>query len=205
MNRHENKQHWENIYTLKRPEDLSWFQNEAKISLKLIQSISDKNAWVLDIGAGASILVDSLLKYGYSKLAVLDVSGRALDLVKARLKEQAMKVEWHEADIREFRPRQSYDIWHDRAVFHFLTDEESRKSYVVALKRAVEGGGHVIIATFAKNGPKKCSGLDIIQYDNESLESELGYEFKLLKSEAEIHITPGLAKQHFNYFIFQRQ
>jgi len=122
-----------------------------------------------------------------------------------RLVDQAGKVEWYESDITQFIPLHKYDIWHDRAVFHFLTDKKSRESYIMALKNTIESGGHIIIATFTKDGPKKCSGLDIVQYDNLSIQQELGNEFILLESQSEIHHTPAGYEQRFMYFVFQRK
>lgn len=205
MNKDNTKSHWEGIYTEKPPQDVSWFQQEPTISLKIIQRIGDKNARIIDVGGGASVLVDHLLKLGYSNLAVLDISGKAIEYVKKRLSDQATKIEWFEKDITEFIPLHTYDIWHDRAVFHFLIDIKSRQLYINALKNTVKSGSHVIIATFAKDGPTKCSGLDIVQYDNRSIQHELGNEFILLESQFETHITPAGREQHFIYFIFQRK
>ena len=205
MNQDDTKLHWENIYTEKLAEEVSWYQQEPTVSLEIIQDLSDKNARIIDIGGGLSVLIDHLLKAGYTNLALLDISGKAIRDVKKRLSHQASKVEWFERDITEFAPPHSYDIWHDRAVFHFLTDIKSRQLYVDALKNAVKPGSHVIIAAFAKNGPRQCSGLDIVQYDNFSIQHELGDEFILLKSQKETHMTPTEKEQRFIYFVFQRQ
>ena len=205
MNKENTKSHWENIYTEKLPQDVSWYQQEPIISLEIIQRFGDKNARIIDVGGGESVLVDRLLKEGYSNLAVLDISGKAIEYVKKRLSDQASKIEWFEKNITEFVPLHAYDIWHDRAVFHFLTDMKSRHLYVNVLKNAVKSGSHIIIATFAKDGPKKCSGLDIVQYDNPSIQHELGDEFILLDSQFESHITPAGKEQRFIYFIFQRK
>ncbi|OPZ23751.1 MAG: bifunctional 3-demethylubiquinone-9 3-methyltransferase/ 2-octaprenyl-6-hydroxy phenol methylase [bacterium ADurb.BinA186] len=203
MNQNKSEPHWENIYNLRSPKELSWFQNEPAMSLKLIKSISNNQTHIIDVGAGTSTLVDALVIDGYSNLAVLDISGTAIELVKRRLGEQANKIEWYKNDIRHFAPVYKYDVWHDRAVFHFLIDEESRKSYVTTLKKTVKKGGHLIIATFAKDGPKKCSGLDIVQYDSASIALMLGDGFKLLKTDLEMHLTPKGDKQLFNYFLFE--
>lgn len=198
------KQYWDDIYTKNIPQEVSWFQKEPTISLKIIQSINN-NARIIDVGGGASTLVDCLLKLGYSDLAVLDISDKAILYAKSRLDDQANKVKWYVNDVTSFIPSDRYDIWHDRAVFHFLTDKNSRELYVKTLKNTLEPGGHAIIATFAKDGPKKCSGLDIIQYDNQSMQNELGNEFILLENKYESHLTPKGHTQHFIYFLFQYQ
>lgn len=136
---------------------------------------------------------------------MLDISGKAIEYAKRRLADQADKVEWYEKDITQFTPLHAYDIWHDRAVFHFLTDRKSRASYINALESTIKSGSHAIIATFAKDGPKKCSGLDIVQYDSSSIQEEIGDKFVLLESQPEIHITPSGKEQRFNYFVFQRK
>ncbi|HAT1926169.1 TPA: class I SAM-dependent methyltransferase [Legionella pneumophila] len=205
MNKNNTKSHWQSIYTEKLPQDVSWFQQEPTISLKLIQRFCDKNAQIIDVGGGASVLVDHLLKLGYSNLAVLDISGKAIEHAKKRLHDQAIKVKWFEKDITEFIPPHTYDIWHDRAVFHFLTDIKSRQLYVNVLKKSIKPGAYSIIATFAKDGPTQCSGLDIVQYDESSIRDELGDGFVLLESQFEVHITPAGREQRFIYFAFQRK
>lgn len=205
MNKENTKTHWESIYAEKLPQDVSWYQQEPTIALKIIRHFSDKNARIIDVGGGASVLVDHLLKSGYSKLAVLDISGKAIEHTKNRLPYQATTIEWFEKDITEFIPPHTYDIWHDRAVFHFLTDIKSRRLYINVLKNTVKSGAHIIIATFAKDGPTKCSNLDIVQYDNLSIQNELGDEFNLLESQFETHTTPAGREQRFIYFVFQRK
>lgn len=205
MNKENTKIYWESIYAEKHPQDVSWYQQEPTISLKIIRHFSDKNARIIDVGGGASVLVDHLLKSGYSKLTVLDISGKAIGHAKNRLPDQATTIEWFEKDITEFIPPHTYDIWHDRAVFHFLTEIKSRQMYVNVLKNAVKSGSYIIIAAFAKDGPKKCSGLDIVQYDNPSIQHELGDEFILLENQFETHITPAGKEQRFIYFVFQRK
>jgi len=205
MNKKNTKLHWDNIYTNKPPQEVSWYQQEPTVSLEIIQHFSDKNARIIDIGGGMSVLIDYLLKAGYANLALLDISGKAIEHVRKRLSDQASTIEWFEKDITEFAPPHIYDIWHDRAVFHFLTDIKSRQLYVNVLKNAVKSGSYIIIAAFAKDGPQKCSGLDIVQYDEPSIQYELGDEFILLDSQSEKHITPAGKEQHFIYFIFQRK
>jgi 2-polyprenyl-3-methyl-5-hydroxy-6-metoxy-1,4-benzoquinol methylase len=198
-----NQEYWDNIYTKNRPDEVSWFQKEPTLSLNLIQRLSDNNASIIDIGGGASVLADCLLKLSYSNIAVLDISEMAIDHTKRRLEEHATKVEWYVKDISDFIPSHQFDIWHDRAVFHFLMDPKSRALYIKALKNTLRARGYAIIATFAQDGPKKCSGLDIVQYDGLSMQHELGDEFELLEHQFEMHLTPKGNQQHFNYFLFQ--
>ena len=199
------KQHWENIYAEKKPEEVSWFQAEPIISLKLIQKIGHQNAQIIDVGGGASTLVDHLLKLGYANIAVLDISNTAIEYDKKRLLGSANKIEWIVDDVTQFKPLHSFDIWHDRAVFHFLVKKSDRESYVNTLKDTIKSGGHVILATFAKEGPKKCIGLDIVQYDTPSIQHEFGDEFILLESQTEMHVTPKGNEQKFVYFLFKRK
>jgi len=199
------KTHWEQVYQAKSPSDVSWYQTQPSISLKLIEATGiEKHQHIIDVGGGASILVDYLLKAGFSRLAVLDISAQSLQHAKTRLGENSHKIEWLEDDVTTFQPPHPYELWHDRAVFHFLTNAEDRKRYVQVLKQALVPKGHLIIATFAIGGPKKCSGLDIVQYDAESLCTELGEEFELLDVQNETHITPANAEQKFTYFRLKR-
>lgn len=206
MNQVNIKQHWESVYTEKSTDAVSWYQQTPTISLAIIRSLYRRKNRVIDIGAGASLLVDHLVQLGDIEIALLDISGKALDLVKQRLKDQANQVTWYEQDITHCTVSlPSVDIWHDRAVFHFLTDKPSRDSYLTLLKKTLKPGGHVIIATFAKDGPKKCSGLDVVQYDNESIQQALGEAFILLSTQPETHITPMGNEQRFIYFVLQRK
>jgi 2-polyprenyl-3-methyl-5-hydroxy-6-metoxy-1,4-benzoquinol methylase len=204
VNTKNSQEYWDDIYTKNRPDEVSWFQKEPIISLKIIQKLRNNKAQIIDIGGGASVFTDCLLKLGYSNVAVLDISKKAIEHAKKRLAEQAVMVEWYVKDITDFIPSHSYDIWHDRAVFHFLVDPKSRGLYIKTLKNTLRAEGYAIIATFAKDGPKKCSGLNIIQYDILSIQHELGDEFSLLEHQSEIHLTPKGNEQHFNYFLFQR-
>ncbi len=205
MNKKNSQEYWDDIYTKNQPDEVSWFQKEPAISLKIIQNISNNKTQIIDIGGGASVLTDYLLTLGYSNVAVLDISKKAIEHAKKRLAELAVKVEWYVKDITDFIPSHLYDIWHDRAVFHFLVDPKSRGFYVKTLKNSLKAEGYAIIATFAKDGPKKCSGLDIVQYDSLSIQHELGDEFTLIEHQSESHLTPKGNEQHFNYFLFQRQ
>lgn len=200
------KAHWQNVYQEKSPLDVSWYQKEPKLSLEFIHrtGVSDDEP-IIDVGGGASVLVDFLCKDGFSNLSVLDISGNALADAKKGLGDLAKTINWLESDITEFSPSHKFTLWHDRAVFHFLTDESDRRKYVSALTQALKVGGHLIIAAFAIGGPDKCSGLEIVQYDASKLKAELGEEFELLEERNEIHITPTNKEQKFVYFRFIRK
>ena len=198
--------HWQNVYATKGEAEVSWFQDNPAISLEMIRTASpDQNAAIIDIGGGASRLVDALLEHGYRDIAVLDLSANALDAAKRRIGAAASNVDWIVADATTWRPVKSYDIWHDRAAFHFLTDPHDRAAYVERLRSAVAQGGHVIIATFAPDGPEKCSGLPVERHDSASLSSELGPEFALVEARSEIHRTPWQSTQAFQFSRFRRQ
>jgi len=195
------KQHWEQVYTTKPSDSVSWFQEHADQSLRLIHKTGlGKEAAIIDVGGGASILVDELVAEGYSDLTVLDLSAAALSVAQQRLGKQAAAVHWMEGDItRADFPTHRFDVWHDRAVFHFLTDPADRNAYVERVMRAVRPGGHVIIATFGEDGPEKCSGLPVMRYKPESLHAEFGEAFLLVQHEKESHHTPAGAVQQFVY------
>ncbi len=200
------KSHWEEIYSTKSSTEVSWYQTRPSLSLKLIKSTGiEKGQGIIDVGGGASLLVDCLLDEGYEGLAVLDISGRSLGIARTRLGDREEKVEWYESDATMFQPPCQFRLWHDRAVFHFLTDEQDRRNYVNVLKEALLPEGYLIMATFAVDGPKKCSGLDTVQYDEGSMSHELGDEFVLMDKVDEAHITPGEKEQKFTYFLYQRK
>lgn len=200
------KRHWENIYQDKASTNVSWYQKEPILSLGLIRATRvTYDEPVIDVGGGASLLVDFLCKEGFSNLSVLDISGKALASTKERLAELSNQITWHEADITNFVAPQTYSVWHDRAVFHFLTESADRKKYIEVLNRSLKHGGHLIIAAFAVGGPEKCSGLDIVQYDVDKISRELGEGFQLQEVRDEIHMTPAEKSQRFIYFRFVRQ
>ncbi len=200
------KEHWETVYHDKSPLEVSWYQTEPRLSLDLIaQCAVDTDARIIDVGGGASTLVDHLLDLGYRSLSVLDISAAALEHARARLGAKADTVEWVEADITEFAPTQPFDVWHDRAVFHFLTEAQDRERYREVLERGVIPGGHVIMAAFAPDGPTQCSGLPICRYDAEGLLSELGTAFELLEERREVHVTPARKEQSFAFFRLRRR
>ncbi|MGO9246644.1 MAG: class I SAM-dependent methyltransferase [Verrucomicrobiia bacterium] len=203
MNRQE---HWNQVYQTKGSQDVSWYQRRPDFSLALIAASGvSKNTGIIDVGGGASTLVDFLLDDGYTRLAVLDLSGVALSHSRSRLGEQAGAVEWFEADVTSFEPRHRFGLWHDRAVFHFLTAADDRRRYVATLRRTLQPGGTVVISTFAPDGPPKCSGLDVMRYDEQTILTELGAEFQLQEVRREIHVTPWQSEQRFIYFRFRLQ
>ena len=193
--------HWEKVYATKAPTDVSWYQPDAELSLKLIrQAVPDPSAAIIDVGGGASTLVDGLLAEGYGNVTVLDLSASALRQAATRLGEDAGGVRWVEGDIRDADlPVHAYDVWHDRAVFHFLTAAADRRRYVEQVLRAVKVGGHVLVATFASDGPTHCSGLEVARYEPDELHAQFGSDFELLKSVREQHKTPSGAVQPFVY------
>jgi ubiquinone/menaquinone biosynthesis C-methylase UbiE len=185
---------------------VSWYQRRPDVSLALIEAAGiHKDAGVIDVGGGASVLVDFLLDAGYSRLAVLDLAGAALKLARKRLAARANQVEWFEAGVMTFQPPHRFALWHDRAVFHFLTEKADRQKYVQSLERALLPDGHAIIATLALEGPPKCSGLDVMRHDEKSIAAELGASFRLLETRDETHVTPWETEQKFAYFRFQKQ
>ncbi len=201
MNR---KDHWEQVYQTKAPDDVSWFQSQPAMSLNLILSSGvSLDAGIIDVGGGASVLVDFLLDAGFSKLGVLDISAAALEHARRRLGKRAGAVEWLEADVTTFQPARRFGLWHDRAVFHFLTDKADRQKYVETLKRTLTAGGQVIVASFAIDGPPKCSGLEVARYDAATICAELGVGFQLVEQVDETHTTPWATEQKFSYFRFK--
>ena len=195
------KAHWEKIYTTKAPDQVSWYRPHLELSLSLIErAAGGVSASMIDVGGGESTLVDDLLARGYQNITVLDISQAAIDVTKKRLKEAADRVHWITADVTtvDLAPG-AYDVWHDRAVFHFLTSAEKRLAYVNAVVRAVKQGGHVIVSTFGPEGPTKCSGLEVVRYDAESLHREFGARFRLVESSKELHQTPLGTTQQFLY------
>jgi ubiquinone/menaquinone biosynthesis C-methylase UbiE len=198
------KDHWENVYANKQANSVSWFQEHADRSLALIKGIGvPPEAWMIDIGGGASNLVDDSLREGQRHICVLDLSARALNVARDRLGQQAEAVLWIEGDITDVElPAKKFDLWHDRAVFHFLTEAADRAAYIDQAMRSVKLGGHLIVATFALEGPTQCSGLPIVRYSPESLHYEFGAAFQLIKHGVEEHRTPMGNVQQFIYCHF---
>jgi SAM-dependent methyltransferase len=197
----DSQSHWDQVYRTKRAEEVSWYRAHLEISLRLIgAAVPDGKGRVIDVGGGESTLVDDLLAMGYGALDVLDLSATALRVARERLGAVADRVQWHCGDVTRypFEPA-CFDLWHDRAVFHFLTRPEDRAAYVRQVARAVKPGGHVIVAAFGPQGPTRCSGLEVVRYSADALHAEFGVEFKLLKHVEEVHRTPAGAEQQFVY------
>jgi SAM-dependent methyltransferase len=197
------KSHWQSVYRNKGDNEISWTQPEPRLSLSLIHELAPRGASVIDVGGGSSLLAQRLLDDGY-RVAVLDISPAALERARERLRGRAAQIRWIEADITRTDDVGRFDIWHDRAAFHFLTEPGQRARYIELLEKTVPIGGHAIIATFAPDGPDKCSGLPVRRYDGVSLARELGSEFELLKSIPELHHTPWGAAQSFQYSVLRR-
>lgn len=196
--------HWETVYTTKGESEVSWFQADPAVSLDLIAAAGATPASaIIDIGGGASRLVDHLVAGGFLDVSVLDLSEAALKAARARLGDRAEQVHWQAADVTQWEPLRAYDIWHDRAAFHFLTEEQDRVAYRACLMRALKGGGHAIIATFALDGPERCSGLPVVRYDAASLARTLGRDFDLIDTRSHAHATPSGATQSFQFSVFR--
>jgi len=197
------KEHWENIYSTKQPNEVSWTQKIPKTSLDFIYGFKlPKTASIIDIGGGDSNLVDYLLEDGYENITVLDISEKALEKSKKRLGERASKINWIVSDILEFQPSATYDCWHDRAAFHFLVSSEEIKKYLTTAKNAVKY--FMAIGTFSNKGPDKCSGLKVHQYSEEELQQQLENDFQKIKCIEEEHITPFQTKQNFMFCSFKK-
>ena len=197
--------HWEKVYTTKAPDAVSWYRPHLETSIALIERAADaRSASIIDVGGGESTLVDDMLLRGYKNVTVLDVSQTAIDFTKNRLGPAGERVHWLAGDITaiDLEP-DAYDIWHDRAVFHFLTAREQRLAYIRQVTRSVRSGGHVIVGTFGPEGPAKCSGLEVVRYDAESLHREFGGRFRLMESFQELHQTPSKTTQQFLYCHFR--
>lgn len=200
------KQHWERVYAQRAPEQVSWYQPRPERSLALIEhAVQEAGARIIDVGGGASTLVDCLLERGFEQPAVLDLSAQAIARAQRRLGARARAVRWFEADVTAFEPPQQWDVWHDRAVFHFLTDEGDRRAYAAVLRRALAPAGQVVISTFGAQGPVRCSGLDVVRYSAESLAAALGPGLALREQALESHRTPAGATQEFLYCRFARE
>src|SRR5262245_50155592 len=197
----EPKDYWEKIYRTKQPTEVSWYRPHLEISLQLIEeAVRNRDAHIIDVGAGESTLIDDLLAVGYRNLYAMDLSATALDVAKARLGLDASKVTWLCGDALAFGfSLHQFDVWHDRAVFHFLTNAGDRAAYVRQVAHSVKPGGYVIVAAFGPQGPTQCSGLDVVRYDPEALHDEFGTGFRLVKHRTELHQTPKGSTQQFTY------
>ena len=199
------KEHWENIYQTKNPIEMSWHQEKPNTSLGLIIEIGlNKDAKIIDVGGGDSKLVDNLLDMGFTNISVLDISSNALERSKKRLRDKADSVKWIVSDIREFETKDKYDLWHDRAVLHFLTADEDINKYMSNIRLLLKYNGYLIVSIFSLNGPKRCSGLDIKQYSEDSIK-KLFYDFEHIKSFEEKHLTPWGDSQIFICSVFKNK
>jgi SAM-dependent methyltransferase len=197
--------HWQNVYTKKGENEVSWFQESPAPSLELIAQVGATLASaIIDIGGGASRLVDNLVELGFEDVTVLDLSEAALEAAKGRLGGRAAQVHWIVADATVWEPEKAYDIWHDRAAFHFLTEQRERAAYVARLEQALKVGGYAVIATFALDGPERCSGLPVVRYDPVSLSESLGCAFQLVHTQRNTHATPWGSDQSFQFSVFRR-
>ena len=206
INQMKSKTHWDEVYATKAVDTVSWFETHASDSLRFLQKTGEAlTAAIIDVGGGASTFVDDLLAQGYQNVTVLDIAEQALLASKTRLGARAIQVSWLVCDITKAEfGKHNIDVWHDRAVFHFLTSANDRKAYINNLLHALKPNGHAIIATFAEDGPLKCSGLEIVRYSASSLQAELGESFALMASEKVSHHTPGGNTQRFNYCYFRK-
>jgi ubiquinone/menaquinone biosynthesis C-methylase UbiE len=202
----EPKAHWDNLYSALHPEKLGWYEPHLRVSLDMISAARiDREARIIDIGGGASTLVDDLLARGFEHITVLDLSQAALSLARARLGEQAGKVWWLAADITSASlPPNHFDLWHDRAVFHFLKNGVDRENYIKTMRRSVTAHGHIVIGTFSLQAPPKCSGLEVQRYSLELLHRELGEDLELREHKYDAHMTPGGVEQTYVYCRFQK-
>ena len=199
--------HWDQVYQTRSPDEVSWYQRDPALSLNFIRrAVPSLSASIVDVGSGASTLVDHLLQSGYSDVTVLDVSTAALELARARLAEASLCVRWIAGDVLWAPlPDAAFDLWHDRAVFHFLTDDKDRVVYLKQVRRTLRPRGSVVIATFADDGPTRCSGLPVARYSADALRAEFGREFELVDSAREQHVTPAGLTQSFVYCLFRRR
>jgi len=200
------KQHWETIYETKKFEEVSWYQAVPEVSLTILSEFGVEKDWaIIDIGGGDSYFVDFLLNQNYTDISVLDISEKALQRVQNRLESKAEKVHWIASDITEFKPSKKYDFWHDRAVFHFLTEPNDVKKYAEIAADSISEKGIMIIGTFSKNGPLKCSGIEIKQYDEKEMSAVFETDFELVNFRKIIHITPMQSGQHFIFCVFRKK
>jgi ubiquinone/menaquinone biosynthesis C-methylase UbiE len=201
----EQKEHWEAVYATKAATALSWFQADPRLSFALIAKVAPaKGGRVIDVGGGASVLVDRLLELPLDQITVLDLSEHALAKGRSRLGARSSRVRWLAADVTEIPDVGTYDVWHDRALFHFLTDAGDREKYLNLAHRSIPVGGHLVIATFAQDGPRRCSNLDVCRYDADSLCAEFADGFTVVSHTEETHTTPSGSPQPFLYGVFRR-
>jgi 2-polyprenyl-3-methyl-5-hydroxy-6-metoxy-1,4-benzoquinol methylase len=198
--------HWQNVYNKKNENEVSWYQKSPKLSLEFVKNLNlSLNAEIIDIGAGESRLVDNLLEMGFVNLSVLDISSKSIEKTKKRLGLKSKLVNWIVSDINNFNPTKKYDLWHDRAAFHFLKDSVEIDNYVKLVKSSLHNQGDLIIATFSENGPLKCSGLEVSRYSENSISNLFNDDFELIKSQKSIHKTPFSTSQEFLFSKFKKK
>ncbi len=206
METFDRKNHWENIYQTKQPEEVSWYQPSPRISLDVMQQHAiPTTAHIIDVGGGDSLLVDHLLMLGYEHITVLDISEEALRRAQQRLGTEAKKVTWLQADAATFEPTQAYDFWHDRAAFHFLTDQKEIEHYLKAVHQSLSSNGIFLVATFSQQGPKKCSGIPIQQYSEKSITERFHFYFEKISCQTHDHFTPFNTLQNFIFCTFRKK
>ncbi|MBS3933011.1 MAG: class I SAM-dependent methyltransferase [Truepera sp.] len=205
LSRVKRRKHWSDVYAGKSPTEVSWYRAQLTVSLELIKLAGiTRYSRVIDVGGGASTLVDDLLREGFQDITVLDIAAAALERAQERLGERAKRVSWIAGDVTQAGLPPIYDLWHDRAVFHFLTSNFDRRAYLAAVERALVPGGHLIIATFGLSGPPRCSGLEVVRYSPSSLWEAVGEQYVLVRDVAETHVTPRGAAQDFIYCLFKK-
>ncbi|MGF1667320.1 MAG: class I SAM-dependent methyltransferase [Acidimicrobiia bacterium] len=197
--------HWDSVWQSRQAEDVSWHQPEPELSLRLIREVSTPSSSIVDVGGGASRLVDLLVGHGYRDLTVVDIAEGALDQARSRLAAEASLITWVTGDITDHDFGRTFEVWHDRAVLHFLTEEADRDRYLATMRRSLDPGAHAIIATFAPDGPDRCSGLPVRRYRERELTAALGDAFAPVRHHRELHVTPAGASQSFIYGLFRRR
>jgi hypothetical protein len=199
------QEHWDDVYNRRAPTEVSWFESKPNWSLGAITSAGlDLPSPIIDVGGGASTLADELIRHGFCDVSVLDISEAVLANVRVRLAAAANSIHFIQTDITRFEPARAYALWHDRAVFHFLTTAQDRDAYRRALREGTSCGSHVLISTFGPQGPQRCSGLDTVRYDSAALARELGDDFQLIDASIDVHTTPGGNEQQFLHARFKR-
>jgi SAM-dependent methyltransferase len=200
------KHHWETIYKNKQPDEVSWYEETPETSLEIINGFPlQKDAAIIDIGGGDSLLIDHLLDLGFTNITVLDISGNAIERAKIRLGSRSQLVHWIVSDILNFKTYQKFDLWHDRAAFHFLTDLHDQKRYLIKVRQFLKPGGYLVMSTFAKDGPEKCSGLPVQQYSEDTLSGLFSSYFDKIRCFAKEHLTPFTTVQKFIFCSFKKK
>ena len=197
--------HWDKVYQNKDHTQVSWHQDHATLSLDWISQYAQTSDAIIDVGSGVSILADNLIDKGYNNLSLLEISPSAIQCAKHCLVQHKGKITFYNQNILDFNTDKTFDLWHDRAVFHFLTKTKEQQTYIKKLKQYLKSDGYFLLATFAPTGPKQCSDLDIVQYDSEKISALLKDDFTLIKTESETHPHPNGSTQDFNYFLFQKK